>query len=161
MVAALLYWLLAGIVGLVVGVAGGIGDTTSTGGQHLAASGLTRTITRSVHAYLDQHATGLPVPAHTLWLAWLCTTAGLFVLAVAGSRGARVGWVISGAMTAAMVYAGTPEQGRAVASGLAVTVWAVLSVVALNRLFPGGSPILLAVRLPHRPQPDEPDGSTE
>jgi hypothetical protein len=150
-VVMLLYWLVNGIVTIVLGVAGGIGNTTSASGQHLATSALTRTITGPVHTYLDQHTAGLPVSAHTLWQAWLWATSALFVLAVAGSRGARLGWIITGATTTAMVYAGTPGGGRALAAGLTLTAWAVLSVPAFNRLFPTSPPILLALHMPRRP----------
>lgn len=159
--AVLLHRLVVGFVAVITGVVAGIGDTTSASGQYPAISELTRTIIRPVHTYLDQHATGLPVSAHTLWLAWLSVTAGLFVLAVLGSRGARLGWVINGATTTAMVYAGSPGHGRALAAGLALTVWAVLSVPTFNRLFPTSPPILLAIRVPRRPDSNDGHGDTD
>jgi hypothetical protein len=74
---------------------------------------------------------------------------------VAGSRGARLSWVITGVTTTAMVYAGTPGHGRALAAGLTLTVWAVLSVAAFNRLFPTSPPVLLAIRMPPPTSPHQ------
>jgi hypothetical protein len=167
MAVTLVWWLVAGITSLVSGVVAGIRDAatsgTASGTHHLAAWSVTRTIIHPVRAYLDQHAAGLPVDAHTLWLAWLATTAGLFVLAVAGSRGARLGWIVSGTTTTAMVYAATPAPGQAVAAGLALTVWAVLSVAAFNQLFgtDTDAPVHLSIRLPRRPRPDQPEGDAD
>ncbi len=81
----------------------------------------------------------------------MATTGGLFLLAVLGSRGARIGWILTGAMTTAMVYAGTAPTGRMLAAGLTVTIWAVLSIATLNRFTTTGEPVYLSIPVPRRP----------
>lgn len=156
-VGSLIYWLIAGIVGVITGVADAIrassGHTAANTVHDLTTWTLTRTITDPVHTYLTAHTTGLPVTADTVWWTWLATTAGLFALATFGSRGARIGWAIAGATTTAMVYTATPATGRPVAAGLTVTAWAVLSIVAYNRLAPSDRPFILTLPIPHRPRP--------
>jgi hypothetical protein len=158
LIGSLLWWLISAIVGAVAGIADAIrtgsGHATQAGTHDLAAWSLTRTITDPVHGYLTGHTAGLPVAADTLWLTWLATTSGLFLLATLGARGARIGWALAGITTAGMVYAGTPATGRAVAAGLTVTVWAVLSVIAYNRLTPLDRPLHISIPIPRRPDPD-------
>jgi hypothetical protein len=146
LVALVLWQLISGLVRLITAVAGGIRDTATgaahTGAHDVTATGLTRTITEPVHAYLTDHAAGLPVTGNTLWLTWLATTAMLLLLSALGSRGARIGWTLAGAATTAMVYAATNTTARPVAAGLAITMWALLSVIAFNRITGSSAPIL-------------------
>lgn len=133
----------------------GIRHAAHTGTDHVAGWSLTRTITDPVRGYLTQHATGLPVTAHTLWITWLAVTIGLFILATIGFRGARIGWTLLGAATTAMVYLGTPANSAPLAAGLTVTAWAVLSIAAFNRTTT--IPIDLSLPVPPRrlfPRPE-------
>jgi hypothetical protein len=97
---------------------------------------VTRTITTPVRHYLEQHATGLPASPGLLWAAWLAVTAGLFLLATAGSRGARLGWLAHGALTTAAVWAGSPTNGRDLAAAVTITAWSVLSIAAYRTALP-------------------------
>ncbi|MDT4992821.1 MAG: hypothetical protein QOH97_2713 [Actinoplanes sp.] len=146
-VAALVLWqLLTGLVRLITGITAGIRDTATgaahTGAHDVTVAGLTRTITEPVHAYLTHHAAGLPIGGTTLWLTWLATTAMLLLLSALGSRGARIGWTLTGAATTAMVYTATNPTARPVAAGLAITLWALLSVIAFNRITGNTTPNL-------------------
>ncbi len=78
----------------------------------------------------------LPAAAtpETLWWGWLITVGGLFLLAVLGSRGARYGWAAIGAVTTAMVWAGSTPDTQVLAAGVTTAAWAVLSVLAFNQL---------------------------
>lgn len=150
----IVWWLIAALVGLLAGIADAIGAATRTAGHtgtvQVSGAGLIRTITDPVHGYLTSHAIGLPVTGHTLWLGWLATTLGLFLLAALGSRGARIGWTLTGAITTAMVYTATPGDARPVAAGLTLTAWSVLSIVAFNRLAGSTTPPTLWLHLPAR-----------
>jgi hypothetical protein len=156
---SLLWWLVSGIVGIVTGVADAIrtssGHSTTNAVNDLTTWSLTRTITDPVHAYLTAHSAGLPATADLLWWTWLSTTGALFLLAALGSRGARIGWAITGLLTTAMVYTATPATGRPVAAGLTITAWAVLSVIAYNRLAPLDHPIRLSIPIAQRPAPTD------
>lgn len=113
----------------------GWGADTGTGLHAWVTGGpITSTVTAPVRAYLNAHAVGLPATGGQLWTTWLVIAAILFVFAVGGARGARIGWVLLGVLTTAMVYAGTAATGRYLAAGLTTAVWAVLSIVALRRI---------------------------
>lgn len=161
LVGLLVWWMISGIVGVITGIttaiAGSSADAAKTGAHDLASWSLTRTITEPVRAFLDQHSGGLPVGAGTLWLTWLATTGALFLLAALGSRGARIGWTLTGATTTAMVYTATPPTGRLVAAGLALTIWAVLSVIALNRVGTHGRAVHITLPFPRRPRLSDAD----
>ncbi|HKT03408.1 MAG TPA: hypothetical protein VJT31_28095 [Rugosimonospora sp.] len=101
---------------------------------HWVATGpVTRVVTTPVRAYLDSHANGLPANPGQLWWTWLASGAVLLLLSWLGSHGARLGWVLLGALTAAMTWAGSSAHTRPVAAGVAVTCWALLSVAAFRR----------------------------
>lgn len=119
------------IVWLVLtGLAHGAVIVGAEAGRWLTNGPITGTVTGPVRDYLSAHADGLPATADQLWWAWLAITAGLLVLAGTGARGARPGWLIAGAATTAMVYAGAPATGRTLAAGLTVLIWALLSTLA-------------------------------
>jgi hypothetical protein len=154
---AALWWLVAFIVTVVVGIGDSGRDAAHTAAGHLSGWAITRTITNPVHDYLNAHTAGLPVPAQLAWWTWLATTGGLFLGAVLGARGGRIGWTLAGALTAAMVYTATPPPGHTVAAGLTVTAWSVLSIAAFNRCATRPS-YHLALNLPPRqPAPPKPD----
>ncbi|GGQ77650.1 hypothetical protein [Couchioplanes azureus] len=160
LIVALVWWLIAAITGVISAIADAIRETsghaTDTAVNDLTTWSITRTITDPVHTYLSTHAAGLPIAGETLWWTWLATTGGMLLLATLGSRGARLGWPLTGALTTAMVYTATPTTGQTVAAGLAITVWAVLSIAAYNRLTAlERAPLILRLPIPHRPQPDK------
>lgn len=156
LIGLLIWWVIAGIVGVVTGITTAISDSSAdaakTSAHDLASWSLTRTITEPVRTFIDQHSAGLPVGAGTLWLTWLISTGVLFLLAALGSRGARIGWTLVGAATTAMVYTATSPAGRLVAAGLTLTIWAVLSVIALNRTGTHGRAVHIAIPFPRRPR---------
>lgn len=128
-----LAWLL--VTTLVDGAGRGLaaaGNALTDAARWLADGPITRTIVDPIHSYLDAHATGLPATAGQLWWTWVVAVAVLFVTALLGSRGARIGWVLAGALTTAMVYGGTAGPGRTVAAGVTVLAWALLSVPAFT-----------------------------
>ncbi len=124
-----LWWLLSalftGIANLAEGIAAGASGS---------AEPIVRTITDPVHRYIHTHAYQLPATPETLWWGWLITVGGLFLLAVLGSRGARYGWAAIGAVTTAMVWAGSTPDTQVLAAGVTTAAWAVLSVLAFNQL---------------------------
>lgn len=122
----LLYQLITGLAGL---IGAGFRDLLAW----LAGGPITSTVTDPIHAYLHSHAAGLPVTARQLWTTWLVLTVVLFAAAVSGSPGGRIGWAVLGALTTAMVYAGAPAGGQALAAGLTAAVWALLAVPAFAR----------------------------
>jgi hypothetical protein len=104
---------------------------TMIGAHH---SGVLATVTRPVHAYIDQHAAGLPTDPATVWALWQVAAPILAVLAYFGSTTARVLWLAYGAAWTAMVWTATPASGQGIATALAAVCWAVVSSVALSGL---------------------------
>ncbi|MBE3014689.1 hypothetical protein IL992_36755 [Microbispora sp. NEAU-D428] len=81
-------------------------------------------------AYLSGHAAGPPSGPEALWQVWALAGPCLWLLGL--FRGwARLAWILYGAATVGMVYAGSPPTGQALAGGLTVLVWAVLSLPVL------------------------------
>lgn len=93
---------------------------------------LTHVITDPVHTYLTTHAPPLGLGAGLLWWCWAAIGLALLVLSWAGSVGARVGWVLIGAATAAMVHTTTPASGAWLATGITACAWGLLSVLAFT-----------------------------
>jgi hypothetical protein len=127
-------WLASALYGLVTAAATDGRHTGAAGVRWSAAWRLTHTITDPVHAYLTGHAAALHTSGGLLWTGWLATTAVLFVFAVAGSTGARIGWTATGALTTAVVYIASPADARPLAAGIAITAWSLLSIAAFNRI---------------------------
>jgi hypothetical protein len=135
------------IAGLVVGVAviaGLIVPLIAAVGRFLAGAlmdgaawlqdwAIARVVLDPVRAYLDAHAAGLPVDAATLWWTWATTGGVLLLLALLATTAGRIGWVLYGAATVAMVYAATTGPARPTAAGIATLWWLVLSLPALHR----------------------------
>lgn len=86
-----------------------------------------------VRAYITQHTVDVGVDAHTVWWTWCAAGVVFFLLAVGGNVGGRIGWALHGAATTAIVFTGTPGQGRPIATALTVLFWTVLSVLAYRR----------------------------
>jgi len=101
-------------------------------GSHFGA--LEAVVTDPVRHYFEVHAAAaLPVGADVLFPAW--QTAGVVLLAAAffwKSWGARLGWLVYGTVTVAMVWAGTAATGRDLAAGIAAIAWA-LSLIPVLR----------------------------
>ncbi|GAA2062236.1 hypothetical protein GCM10009839_86710 [Catenulispora yoronensis] len=114
--------------------------------------GLAAVVVDPVKDYLVVHAANLPASAQTLYEGWAVAGVALLVLAFASSWGARIGWVLYGAATAAMAYSGSPSGGRALAAAVVVIGWSLLSVLAFRGawrrrpaiIFDGRSPQLSA-----------------
>lgn len=99
--------------------------------QYAIRTDLFATIHRPVTAYLRDNAAGLPMTAQDLIDLWaLVGIGGFLVVAVLRSRSARLVWLVWGLATAAMVWAGTAQPGRAVATGVTVVAWACASLIA-------------------------------
>lgn len=101
-----------------------VGTDTSTG--------VWAVVDNPVRTYIAQHSAGLPISASTVYTLW--QLAGLIGL-VGGflrSAGARFVWTGWGAATIAAVWTTAPADGRAVATGVAVLLWSLASVVALR-----------------------------
>jgi hypothetical protein len=86
-----------------------------------------------IRSYLNANAGHIAADRGTLWWAWITVTIALFVLATTGARGARIGWTVIGGITTAMVWAGSTPDSRALAAGITLAVWSVLSIAAFNR----------------------------
>lgn len=125
-------WWVLSLVGLLADAGVALADGAARAGRWLSDGPITSTVTDPVRAYLDQHAAGLPATAGQLWWTWLAVTTALFVAAWCGSRGARLGWTLIGAVTAAMVWAGAAPTSRDLAAGVAVAAWSLLSVPAFT-----------------------------
>ncbi|MCX4411486.1 hypothetical protein OG840_61075 [Streptomyces sp. NBC_01764] len=98
-------------------------------------SGLTATVDQPVRVYLDAHTGGLPVTAPTLHLVWVASGAGLLAFSfLTGTFGARLTWILWGTATTVMVWSGTADPARQVATGLAVLCWGVASIAGLRGL---------------------------
>lgn len=126
--------LVAGGAALAVWLLGHIGSAAVGAASPVLASlgdwGAVQAITVPVRGYFTAHAATLPITVETLWRAWAVTGVGLLVLSWTGSFGARVGWVLIGATTAAMVHAAAPAHGVHLSTGITAIAWGVLSVLA-------------------------------
>jgi hypothetical protein len=109
------------------------GANSTPFGHHLGD--LVAATTHPVHHYLAGHAAALPVTAALLYALWQVLGVVLWLTAWRRrSNGARLGWVLLGAGTGAMVWAGSPAAGQALAIGTYVLLWALISIPALRGL---------------------------
>jgi hypothetical protein len=134
-VVELLAALVQALASLVQSLVTMVGDGVHAGRWTAHRGGLLAVVSNPVQHYLTIHAAGLPASAQTLWDGWLTAGAVLLVLAVIGSWPARIGWILFGAASAGMVYAGTPANGRDLSAAVAVIGWALLSVFAFRGLY--------------------------
>ncbi|MDH6709875.1 hypothetical protein P3T27_006624 [Kitasatospora sp. MAA19] len=92
------------------------------------------TVNDPIRRSLTERGAGLPAGPATLYGAW--SVVGLLILWRALRRGAivgvQLGALVFGALTAALVWDGTPGTGRPVAAGLAVLLWSGLAALALT-----------------------------
>lgn len=123
LVIPLIRWLAS----LVVNAVGG-------GADWLQNWNLTHVVLHPVRDYLTAHSTDLPITANTLWWTWCAAGVGLFLFAfLFRAVAARLGWVLFGAATMAMVWATTTGPARTTTTGIAALWWIVLSLFALRR----------------------------
>ena len=135
---------IAGIAALVLVVGGilvptvrGLATFVMGGAEWVSSTAAADIVLQPVRRYLDSHATGLPVNADTLWWTWSATGLLLFVLsAFLRSTAARLGWVLFGAASTAMVYDAAAAPAQPVAAGVTVIWWVTLSFAALRRRRP-------------------------
>ena len=97
-------------------------------------TGLVASLSRPVHAYLDQHSAGLPMTPQSLFGLWELAAIVLLVLGFLGSTVARLGWLLYGFATAWMVWTATAGPARPVATAVAVALWGAGSFVVLHGL---------------------------
>ena len=97
-------------------------------------TGLLATLSHPVRGYLHQHTAGLPISAQSAFGLWEMLAVALVILAFTGSTLARLAWLGYGAATAAMVWSGTADPARPVATAVAVLLWGVGSLFALRGL---------------------------
>jgi hypothetical protein len=121
---------IAGIAALVL-IVGGI---VMRGAEWVSSTAAVDIVLQPVRRYLDAHAEGLPVNTDTLWWTWC--VAGLLLFAtstISRSLAARLGWMLFGAASAAMVYNAAAAPAQPVAAGVTVIWWIVFSFAALRR----------------------------
>ncbi|MFD6757467.1 MULTISPECIES: hypothetical protein [Micromonospora] len=107
---------------------GRITDLAAWGQDHAYA----RIVIDPVRNYLASHAAGLPVNGNSLWWTWCSAGLVLLLFSLFRSVGARIGWTLYGAGSAAMVAAGSGGPGRWIAAGICVLWWSLLSIPALS-----------------------------
>ncbi|TVL88468.1 hypothetical protein [Streptomyces sp. SAJ15] len=96
--------------------------------------GVFAVVDQPIRTYIAAHSAALPISASTVYTVWQLV--GIFGL-VGGffrSSGARLTWTAWGAASIAMVWDAAPDQGRTIATGLAVLAWTVTSTFALRGL---------------------------
>jgi hypothetical protein len=85
---------------------------------------------KPVHSYLDTHSTGLPFSSVQFFSFWIVFGILLFYSSRRGSVGGRIGWALFGIETSGMVWGGTTEPSRWLATGFTVASWSLLSILA-------------------------------
>ncbi|MGW6876213.1 hypothetical protein [Streptomyces xanthophaeus] len=103
-----------------------VGTDTSTG--------VFAVIDQPIRTYVAAHSASLSISAPTVYTVWQLV--GLFGLigGFARSSGARITWTAWGAASIAMVWDAAPDEGRTIATGLAVLAWTAASALALRGL---------------------------
>ncbi|MEU8622790.1 hypothetical protein [Streptomyces sp. NPDC048623] len=103
-----------------------VGTDTSTG--------VFAVIDQPIRTYIAAHSPALTISASTVYTVWQLV--GLFGLigGFARSSGARITWTAWGAASIAMVWDAAPDEGRSIATGLAVLAWTAASALALRGL---------------------------
>jgi hypothetical protein len=99
----------------------------------VSRSGAARVVLVPVRTYLATHAEGLPVTPEALFPVWLICGGVLIVISLAGVVAARVGWILFGVGTGAMVWQATPAPSTWVAVGITAAWWSALSLFVFRR----------------------------
>lgn len=136
-------WLIRGLIYFV----GQLPTWGASSWQWFTSWELTRTITGPLTAYVTSHSAGLPASADLLLTAWAIGAGVLLLCSILGHRGARLGWCLYGALTIAGVWAGAPAGSRWLAGGVALSAWAVLSVLAFAGMMRQRPPSLVTFRM--------------
>ena len=121
-----------------------------SGSKHVSAWPITHVIGDPVRQTLAD--AGLPANTATLTALWAAASLICWLGSVIGLRGARIGWAVVGVATGALVFTGTDEPSRLVATAVAAVAWALLSIPAYWR--PRTDPKVLIVR-PEVREPQE------
>ncbi|GGP84079.1 hypothetical protein ACWDY7_32215 [Streptomyces calvus] len=98
------------------------------------STGVFAVVDQPIRTYIAAHSAALPISASTVYTLWQLV--GIFGL-VGGffrSSGARLTWTAWGAASIAMVWDAAPDEGRTIATGLAVLAWTAASTLALRGL---------------------------
>ncbi len=130
--------LVAVIAGLIVPLVAAIGRFLTAafddGADWVRDWSIARVVLDPVRTWLDTHQAGLPVDADTLWWTWSATGIALFALGwLFTANAARIGWILFGAATTAMVYTATTGPARPTAAAITILWWLLLSLAALRR----------------------------
>jgi hypothetical protein len=125
--------ILTGIISALGAGAGAAGDGLTRLAGWLAHGPITHAINDPVRGFLDAHTAGLPASGHDLWITWLATAGVLYLMGLAGSRYARIGWAVIGALTGAAAYFGAATGTGPAAAGLTAAVWLLLSLPVYAR----------------------------
>lgn len=118
-------WAILSAVGWIVR---GLAHAAAGVGQHASAWPVTHVISDPVQRALA--AADLPANTGTLLVLWAAACVVCWIGSLFGVRGARIGWAVVGAATAALAYVGTPEPGRLVAALTTAAAWSMLSIPA-------------------------------
>lgn len=120
----------------VAAIVSGVRDWLAGGADWLRTSDLAGVVLDPVRAYLSGHNQLRPeISDDTLWWSWGAFGVASFALScLFRNVGARIGWALWGAATAAMVWIEHPAAaGRPVAAGFAVAWWCAFTVLAYRR----------------------------
>ncbi|MEV1319449.1 hypothetical protein AB0J14_25595 [Micromonospora arborensis] len=130
------------IVPVVRGLLFAAGDSIAALGGWTHDQAYAQIVLAPVRRYVETHADGLPISATTLWWTWCIAGVVLLAMCVLRVVAARIGWVLYGAATAAMVASATPGAGRWIATAVSGVWWVLLSVPAFGRRRPSSVLVL-------------------
>jgi hypothetical protein len=120
--------------GLLVPAVRGLAGFVVQGADWARGTAAADIVLQPVRRFLDAHAAGLPINEDTLWWTWCASGIALFVAAtLTRSHASRLGWILYGAATTAMVYNAAAAPTQPVSAGITALWWTGLSVVALRR----------------------------
>ncbi|MEW1912512.1 hypothetical protein AB0442_29430 [Kitasatospora sp. NPDC085895] len=125
-----LVWVIAGAFHGTTGLAGALWHSATADHARAVAKAFTAVVTGPAQLWLHQHATGLPVTAHQLAVAWVLLAAIAFVSARGGSLAGRLAWAFVGAGTATAVWQASPDGQRAAATATTSGLWLLLTLSA-------------------------------
>ncbi|KND39805.1 hypothetical protein [Streptomyces stelliscabiei] len=109
--------------------------TPTTQAAAETSNGFWAVIDNPIRSYIARHTgPGLAVSGSAVYAFWQLT--GLFGLigGFAGSTGARITWTLWGTASVGAVWSASPDDGRTIATGIAVLLWTMASTVALRGL---------------------------
>ncbi len=101
--------------------------------SQLGSTRALRSFVTPVRAYVATHSEGFSFDRRELFGIWSTSGLVLFLFSSFGSRGARAGWFIFGALTAVMVKEGAEPKNAGPAIGIWALWWSILSIWAFRR----------------------------